>query len=186
MYQLLALIALHLHASSGAPSPGIIPSRLCAAELESLRFVAAPGGGALPLYWDHQLAAYLTQVYRRAHHRAPAASQTVVIPLYSAAPAIFRRGVHLFVTTGLLAQAPHDETALANRFVEPAPARDKWRKGATPTASSCEQTLAAGPPAHPFAWASFRDSLAAYEEWTRPRLKTRPAGRGLTDSPARP
>lgn len=185
MLRLLVLVALGTDLSHGAVSQTAVEARQCASELETLRFVSTPKGVILPLYWDMVLAAHLTQVYRRTHQRDPAVAKMVVIPLYAGESMMFRRGVHLFVTTGMLA-GTNDDAGLASQFRELPPTGNNLRRHRTRVRSSCEQTLAEVPIVYESVWKSLHDSLVTYEEWTRPRLRTRPGGRALVDTPAQP
>ena len=181
MQWLLVLIAVRMDLSHGAESRSVADAHHCAVELETLRFVTGPNGEVLPLYWDLDLAAHLTEAYRRTHQRNPAGgADTVVIPLYSAESMVFRRGAHLFVTTGMLAQV-HDDAGLANDFrgLSP-PARRQLRRP-----SACERVLSAGQVASESVWSSLHESLKRYEEWTRPRLRTRLGNRNA-DATLRP
>lgn len=186
MHWLLALMALGVHLSLGVASRSVTDAHHCAVELETLRFVTSPKGEMLPLYWDLDLAAHLTQAYRRTHQQDPAGgAETVVIPLYSAESMMFRRGAHLFVTTGMLARI-NDDAELANPFRElPLLARGRRRREVRKP-SSCERMLAAGLVVSEFVWSSLHESLLRYEEWTRPRLRVRAESRGEGVVPPQP
>ena len=182
MHWLPALMALGMDLSNGATPRSAFEARHCAVELETLRFVTGPKGEILPLYWDLDLAAHLTQAYRRARQRDPAGgAETVVIPLYSAGAMMFRRGAHLFVTTGMLAKI-NDDAGLVNWFRE-LPSLARRRPQREP--SACVWVLADRQLVSESVWGSLHESLRRYEELTRPRLRVRPVNRGADEPPQR-
>ena len=182
MHWLPALLAFGMGLSLGGASQSRADARGCAFELEALRFVSTPSGDRLPLYWDLRLAAHLTQTFRRTHPQGPVVAVSVVMPLYAAQPMMFRRGAHLLVTTGMLAQIS-DDAELANQFRVLPLKQARKREARKP--SACERILADGPAASKPVWSSLHESLLRYEEWSRPRLKVRHGNQGLADMPPR-
>lgn len=145
--------------------------RICNTELEAFRFVATPEGGIYPLFWDLDLAAYLTQSMR-ALPPGTLNAHSVVLPVYAERSFIFRTSVWVFVSTGLLANVS-TQNQLAEQLMRAAMVYGRRKTNVRLHFSACGELLTQRRVQPDQALESLRTSIRTYEEYAARRLKLR-------------
>ncbi len=146
----------------------------CALEIENLHAVSH-GAASFPLYSDVELATYLNAVLTRAGLPAGVAGRATVLPVYSPDPLSFRRENRIFISTALLLDLTTEEELLRVLQMRLPQRKKSHRAPPSPPSFACSLS---GPDQRSFdeVRATLATQLTRYEEWSRPRLKTRSTG----------
>ena len=140
----------------------------CEAGIQSARGVWLSAGTFVALYNDLELVAYLNSLGGEFRGRKGTEERVPVLPVLSNEPMVFRRGLPIYVSTGLLLQIEGREELA--RVIGNAARRS--RRGREAELAACARLASFGR-SHRAVKSRVAAELASYYEGSRPRLLIR-------------
>ena len=143
----------------------------CASEIERSPGVAGPQA-FVSFYDNPDLIAHLNKVAAQAGARPEGTNAIVVLPVYSRERLVFRAGGRILISTGLILGLRQEQELVEVLAAQLSVALRRRAHARAEPPSACGLLRSDYTTFEPLRAALERE-IRQYEEWTRPRLKTR-------------